>query len=293
VKSAKITKSAIYIPTKNREAFAVKCATSLVRLDLGIPIILVTERQRAKALKMSWTEEMISTCALMTMNAKDKGIGYARDYILKSAYRWGLWSIAMIDDDQEMKGDILGWLRAARRTDVVGIGAWKSYYGLLWSGTNVANNIKEKAPAGLYGCTGAQGHQAVALNTYNAMAVGGYDPALRWGEDGDLARKGIATGYPWWVYTGAIAGDFATQRFLRANKVGGLQTPGALDNVEANHLKCHSRYPQYVSCPPKRYSVKWKKMWADNLSWPMDNWPPGNTRSDRPYDWRRVMEYDE
>lgn len=278
--------SAIYIPTKNREDFAVRCALSLVNLRLGLPIILVTEKQHMGPLKRAWTSEL-NFCTVVALNAKDKGIGYARHAILKNAHACGLKSIAMIDDDQDMRGDIKSWLRLAGRIDVVGIGAWKGYYGLLWSRTAIAENAKSRENPGLYGCAGAQGHQAIALNVENALRVGGYDPALRWGEDGDLARKGIACGYPWWVYTGAIAGDFATQRYLRANKVGGLQTPGALDSVVANHYRCNDRFPNYVSCPPARYAVKWKKMWGDKIpNWPMESWPPGNVRSDRPKDWR-------
>lgn len=280
---------AIYIPTKNREEFAIRCAMTLVNMKLGLPIILVTERQHIGPLKRAWREELRADCHIELLSVKDRGIGYARHVIVRKAFSERFDTIAMIDDDQEMFGDISGWLKAANRPDVVGIGAWKGYYGLLWSKTAVAEGVKRLglADAGLYGCAGAQGHQATVLNVNAALDVGNYDPNLRWGEDGDLARKGISYGYPWWVYTGVKAGDFATQRYLRANKIGGLQTPGALDSVIANHYRCHDRFSRYVSCPPARYAVKWKKMWGDYVrGWPMDSWPPGNVRSDRPKDWR-------
>jgi hypothetical protein len=286
-----MVKSAIYIPTKCRPAFAAKCARSIADLKTGLPIYLVTEKQHFSELESAIKSESISGGTLgayiLSLNGSNRGIGYARQAILEHADARNVHTIAMIDDDQDMRGDVGGWLQMARRSDVVGIGAWKGYYGLLWSNTAAYRNVKEDQDPGLYGCTGAQGHQAVAFNVANALKVGGYDPEVKWFEDGEMARQAIASGRPWWVYTGVQAGDFATQRYLRENDPGGHNSPGANDGPLANHRRVQAKWPKYISAPPKRYSVQWRKMWRDYLpEFPLHNWPPMNTRSDSTWGWR-------
>jgi hypothetical protein len=283
-----MTRHAIYIPTKSREEFAAKCARSLSKLNTGIPIYVTTEEQHSEDLYEALAAESKRGgrmgVSVYDIPRNDIGLGATRQEILKHAKRHKLDSIAMIDDDQDMKGDIAGWLEVALREDVVGVGAWKGIYGLLDNKTELAEWVKAKKHPALFACSGGHGHQAFAFNVRNAFQVGGFDEWARWYEDGEMLFKTIKSGRPWWIYTGAVAGDFASQKFLREHKMGGMFAPGSCDmGEEAIYKIWQAKWPKYLSPGKKR--LKLKLMYQDYCPEFAETWPPQNTRSSEAWDW--------
>jgi hypothetical protein len=276
-------KSAVYIPTRRRIPYLLR-AVEAARKALGeseTPIIIAADNQEIagiwKALeKSNWTGE-VQTLAVKPNN---KGIGYARKAIMKDAENAEFETIAMIDDDQIVRGDLPGLLRIAARADVTGVGAYEGIHGLFSRGTEMVKNHKEP---GTWLHSGSLGYHTWALNVDNVQNVcGGFDPKLRFAEDVELARESYrCRGVPWMIYTGAT-----TSSMLKHNpgpEFGGVAEKDRTEGFAEMHRIVYPRWPDFVSAPPAKYRCSWKKLAETYLA--TSAWPLENIRTEIAYDW--------
>ena len=272
-------KSAIYFPTKGRPEL-VRRAIGRVRQHNAsrYPVYAVTERDAGLGLR-----DITDMGAIpLWLPRKGRGIGYARQAIVEHAAVSGFLSLAMIDDDQLVSGNIEQWLAAARRPDVVGVGAFKSYYGLLYRGTQMV--ITYRRP-NLWLHKGSAGYQAFALNVATTVALGGFDPRLRCFEDTELARKGIyQRGIPWFIYTGVLTADQKSRAAMRELGSSSARLADGVDPaIRLSHEIVHDRWPGYVSPPDRRFRCSWKQMIQNYTT--ITPWPLENIVTRRPWDW--------
>jgi hypothetical protein len=274
-----MSNSAVYIPTKQRTEFAIKAA---VILDADIPVYIVSERQHQSDIIAALKKIPRAPVEPVFLKGRDRGVGYARNAVIQHADMYGYESIAMIDDDQLVSGDVSGWLEAATREDVTGIGAYKSIYGLLCGKTEITRSYREP---GVWLTKGSVGHQAIAVNVANVLGLDNYDASLREFEDHEICRAAYEEyGAPWFIYTGVFSKDQITRK--NAHLVGGgIHSVGDKFDFyhEQSHRVVHERWPEYVSAPGSRYRCAWKRLVTDFTS--LEAWPLEDVRSEAPWDW--------
>lgn len=276
--------TAIYIPTKNRPQFLVKCLANLeaeiAREDIPVHLIVVSEARYKAEVKAALSTVRNVGVWPVWLRQEDRGIGYARAAIVRHAARAGYVSAAMVDDDQLVRGNIGTWLELASREDVTGIGAWKSWYGRNFMGTELASGYGKPANPGLYLCK--FGFCSVAFNVANVMECGNYRPELRSFEDTDMIMKSVATlRLPWYVYNGTFAGDVTIQKEQRAD---GTSTFNPQSRAEAGELM-RKFWPGYTSAPGKKLAILFKRLVADYMPELWERWPMENIRTDEAWDW--------
>jgi hypothetical protein len=281
-------KYAVYIPTRDRTRYLIRAIRAvheaLAAQDATVPVHVTTARQFQRE-----TGEAITRSRLALPMWRDgrewsepaKGIGYARDLCVRHANARGYKAIVMIDDDQVIKGDLMGLLAAASRDDVVGIGAWESIHGLFSRGTAMAENYREP---GIWLHNGSLGYHCFGLNVGNVQYVGGFDPKLRMAEDVELARyayKGMNV--PWYIYTG-----ISTNGMLRQNpgpEFGGVSMD---DRSAESWARVHQAFfdrwgERYISRPPAKYRCRWRNFITDCLN--VDDYILGNIHTTKAFDW--------
>lgn len=274
-------KAAVYIPTRGRPECALKAAVSAS--SYGLPVYIVTERENSHEYRgIKWPS---NTGGLTTPNHKTGGIGYVRAWIMNHAAEYGYKVAIQIDDDQVIRGDVAGLAKLAEREDVMGIGTWKSVYGLMFQGTRMAVNAREHhiQEPGLFLHRGSLGYQVMALNVANVMKAGNFDKTLRAFEDVELCRAGMNSLFlPWMIYTGAQGVNQMSTKDIRAIYGGGC---GDDEDVRRYlHGILHTRWPTYVSSPlTSRYRMSWKKMFRECVL--PSTWPPEDVQTFEAFDW--------
>lgn len=272
-------KSALYIPT-NRPGMILgavrEAQRTIASCSYTLPIYVVIESQHrsevAKWLRGTGVRPLM-------LPRDDMGIGYSRHRAVSHASRAGYDTIIMLDDDEKIKGNIPQWLRVASRDDVVGVGSYRSIYGLLYKDTLMAQAAKAKQDM-TFLHRGSAGYQSFALNVANAMEAGNFNMSLRSYEDHELCRQGMARlGLPWYIYTG-VRGD---DRVPRSQQRGHLGEPGSPARAQG-HQVVSQLWPEFISAPPKRHMCRWSKlihMYLDVKSYPLED-----ISTSSPYDWR-------
>lgn len=282
--------NAVFIPTRMRTKLLLRCIKNWERDD-RFSLFAVTDKQFFSPVhEMLWE----TSAKVMTLKKNDRGIGYARNQILHMAEAMGLKSFLMCDDDaypmaapEDNMESMYEMLRFARRRDVVGIGAWQAIYGMMLGNTALSTAADRaagrKAEHAAFLTRGSVGTQLVAINTKNALGIGGYDPHLGVGEDQELIRRGIANGFPWYIYASANANT--ENRFTE----GGISSlPKSVEEIATkSHRITKAKWPEYtrISEDGTRVFVRWKKMYDNfipGLEWPLENTRAGG----RPFEWR-------
>jgi hypothetical protein len=242
----------------------------------SIPIHVVAEKTERRETELAIRSLPVTPVFLAQT---EQGIGYARNAIVRDAKWRGYKSIAMIDDDQIVKGNLIGLLRTAARHDVTGVGAWKRLYGLYFRGTDLAAHHDE---TGVWLHSGSLGYQCFALNVKNALTVGNFDNKLRRMDDVELARRSYRVlSIPWFIYTGAEATDLL--RLNPGDNMGGIQPEDRAAGILKDHKRAFAAWPGFVSEPPAKYRCFWKKLaqaYVDINSWPLEN-----IRTYEEWDW--------
>jgi hypothetical protein len=249
-----------YIVTRNRINNLKKVVPTWLERD--IPVVLVTEFSETRMhtdliREMGWRGKVIQDGPPQP----DRGIGWARNWVVRNAARQGLESFIMSDDDMKPAAgaDMNLLLAEAAKPGVLGVGAVRPLHDWFSGGAITANS-------GLILCPSGWGMQLFALNTRLALTVGNFDRKLDClGEDHELMRQGIVRGFPWAVhcdiYCDAIGARYAP---------GGLNAyAGSTMARKAGELRCHTllheRWPLYVSDPARPMRVAWQKMLNDYI----------------------------
>lgn len=285
-----MAESAIYICTKNRLAYVTKCLQQLdetlyeSRGGYGSPQVayVVSETQYQADIKHLFAIWNSFEVKPVWLKSQERGLGYARNRAVAHASSQGYKSIGMIDDDQLLKGDIAGWLAAAKRDDITSLGAYKRIYGLFFGASAM---VAHKDEPGVWLHKGNAGNMAVALNVANVIEIGNYGQDQRYMEDHELCRNNYAKrGCPWFIYTGVHAGDIGTMKETRAQAGGMTAADRSLEARAKIQQMNHETWPEYVTAPPKRYRCNWRKMIEDCTN--IATWPLEDIRTDEPWDWQ-------
>jgi hypothetical protein len=272
--------AAIYIPSNRPDMMsgaveAVQKAQAACSLTL--PVYVTVEPKQVKEA----TRNLHGSGARISHLSRDRmGIGYARNRIVQHAARTGYEVILLIDDDEKIRGNLPRMLQLARRSDVLGIGSYRSIYGLLYKDTIMAQAAKANESM-LFLHKGSAGYQSFALNVSNALIAGNFNPKLQAYEDHELCRRGMVELHlPWYIYTG-VRGD---DRVPRAQQSGHLSEPGNPARAEA-HAIVARLWPNYISAPPKRHMCQWKKLVQQFVG--ARSYPLEDISTTIRYDWKK------
>jgi len=252
---------AIYIPTLSRIDSLIKIMPAW--LEYGYPIVLVVDPMELKQhVQFRDDQGWQGYVSIARVPFNDRGMGYKRRYCVQHAYEMGWDSIIMSDDDHKPRaGTEAGLLlNVAEKPDMLGIGATVQIYARFTGG-----RINDMHGPILW--PGGAGFSVYGLNIRNVLEVGSFDPELHsFGEDAELRREGIASGFPWYVHAD-VRVDAVNQR----NSPGGFMAKydGSLAARTAAERECraliYERWPQYVSHPDKPPRMAWQRMLNDYI----------------------------
>jgi hypothetical protein len=252
----------VYICTRDRLSNLSKVVPRWLEQDFRVVLVVEPEQEETHsdlADEMGWPEEGKIIVDVVPLPRSNRGIGYSRHYAVSHAQQQKLKSIIMADDDirpsQEQTMHHL--ITEAKKPGILGVGAVNRYVDHMNGGALSANS-------GVILCPGGWGGRLYGLNVNKAVILGNYDVKLDClGEDDELKRQGIAAGIPWAVHCDVWA-DSIGSRF----QPGGVQAYVGLDRTsreERNHWLIHKTWPEYVSCPPKKFRMEWQKMLTDYI----------------------------
>lgn len=258
----------IFFPSRDRVEVLRKTLPSW--LDAGAErygiTILVEAKERYAYAEMA---RSLSPDIKVQSLKKRTGVAQSRQLAFKTAYRAGLRSFLISDDDVRMKDDPGELLRQARRKNVLGVGAYFSIYGLVYgiqpyTGTWMLKNSW-------------MGYACYALNVRNMRKIGGYDSTfVGTGQlDQGTAIKGITElGILWRICTDVQASRIIKERTPNS---GGIDTMIKKMRLKPRdelrhewHKLAYHRYPEYVNDPRNckkrecKMRYNWRKMIAEN-----------------------------
>ena len=244
----------VYIPTMSRYGNLAKIIP--LWLKQGFQVRLVVEasefRKHVTFRDRDWAKSEVRVIPV----PGGRGVGRARQFCVLHAHETGLRSLIMSDDDMRPARDsnMSLLLDAATDPGVLGIGAVRSIHDRFTGGAVSANS-------GAILCPGGWGFQLFALNVQNTLKVGNFDPRLHsYGEDGELARQGIALRIPWQVHC-----DVKCAAIGKRYEPGGINARFAQPEYRTQaEVQClaiiHDRWPEYTNAPDKPLRVAWQKM---------------------------------
>ena len=255
----------IYIPTRGSvKRFKLLSKAILSIQPYGLPIYLILH-------KKSDLGELGGVQGTETIFANhNQPMGTIRNIAIHDAAKRGYRSILLMDDDHSIRkgSDILGMLKFAERKDVVGVGAWKSIYGMFYvdkrGGLDRPTKLKiaaEKFKRQAFLTVSGNCFGVFALNIKDPLD---FNPALNVLEDAELEMRTVGLGIPWYIYGGVHA-------ISNANRY----TAGGLDDhpvsrqtsltIARNHMLKH--WGEYVTLQSTdgRYRTKWAKLANDFL----------------------------
>ena len=246
----------VYIPTMGRYDNLKRIVPAW--LAQGIQVRLVVDRSEFPQHR-DLREEMGWRDRVQVLAARGSGIGAARRFCVSHASQSQLPSIIMSDDDMRPTTEAWPLLTEAARPGVLGIGAVRPIHDFFTGGAVSRNH-------GVILCPGGWGFQLFGLNVRAAIEVGNFDSKLHTaGEDAELARNGIARGYPWLVHC-----DVECATIGARYAPGGINTrfrePEDRTQAEWECLELiHKRWPIYTNPPDKRLRMAWQKMLDDYI----------------------------
>jgi hypothetical protein len=242
----------------------------------ALPIFVMAEPRYVDDVRAALKPTIATTVRLRD---DSRGIGYSRYHAVKHAASQAFDSIAMVDDDEKIRGNVREWLELAEEDDVVGVGSFRSIYGLLYKDTDMVAAARKKQEH-LFLHKGSAGYQSFALNVRNTLRAGNFDPGLRAFEDHELCRQGMRNlGLPWYIYTGVNGEDLVPRTQQTGERISQRG-----DGYHQAHGIVWNRWPGYISRPGKRYSCQWKKL-VERYVHPC-YWPLEDILTLNPFDWR-------
>lgn len=232
-------KRVVYIPSRGRVHNIVKVIPRW--LEQKYEVRVVVEAKDFDEYHAAIKPTKAGRVKLLVLPESDRGIGYARQWILEhAAFKWNgrhkinsekaLSSFIMADDDVMPKTPGKGWTnnmvrlqQAVESGKYIGCAAVHGYQDFTTGGflkKELANpRVTDSgatvigrpclAPTGLFG-------QCFAINTYRALVeVGGFDPELTVAyEDNDFMMRCVSRGVPWLFHSGVwmdrLGGRFET-----------------------------------------------------------------------------------
>jgi hypothetical protein len=266
-------KSVVFIPTKRRLHCLEKVLPKWQEQDVEIHI--VGEREDTPShLELISGSPFKNVHSVLTLPKSNRGIAYARSWIVDLADSWGIARIIMADDDLYPHPDSdVNRLMEFDRLRTLGIGAMLPFYGLTFGN----NTIRERDDPLLM--TNAMGKRLFSLDIARALKCGNFDSRLHtFGSDNEIVREGIARyGYTWYVHAG-----------VQGVSIGGRHEQGGLNALHDEdedrraqaefscHRMMHERWPEYINKPRMGGNLvcRWKKMldefcpdWKKRINW--------------------------
>jgi len=253
----------VYIPTLSRLEMLQKTVPRWMEQELNIRLVVPPAQiddHRELAADLEWTRNGVQVLKLP--DNLSYGLGAARHYIVKNAARRNLKAIIISDDDHRPKRGTNMWdlIAAAMDPDALGVGASRSLTDRFNGGALTRNS-------GVILCPGGWGFTVFGLNIDNALWCGNFDPALHtFADDAELARNGIARGLIWRMHC-----DVWIEQMNNRYDPGGMNSLFGEDverrreSEKDNLTLLHSRWPDYVAPPDRKYRMSWSKMLTDYI----------------------------
>jgi glycosyltransferase involved in cell wall biosynthesis len=250
----------VYIPTMNRIDNLRKVIPHWLEQEFQVRLVVErSEYPRHVALKNK--EGWDSKVYILPTPLSGRGIGYVRSYCVSHAHKTALKAIIMSDDDLYIHSDSDAYelIDVALKPNVLGVGATRSIHDRFTGGA-----ISKRDDVIL--CPGGWGFQLFGLNVITALECGNFDRRLHsWGEDAELARRGIVNGIPWLVHCGVTSVPI-NKRY----SPGGIST--RYSNIDKRHAGeregmdiIYKMWPEYVNEPDKRPRMAWQNMLDDHI----------------------------
>jgi len=263
----------VFIPTRNRGELLRKVLTKWQLQRSVTEVIAVCEKWESGRTR-AITNEFKRT-SVLRLPKSNKGINYARNYIVSEADRIGLDRLIMADDDiyPNASSDVerlFEW----EGLNCLGMGIMVPFYGLQFGNKTMQSENRPLMSKG------ALGKRLFSLNVLKVIEAGNFDPdfASGWGDD-ELVRDGMyklqAT---WYVHAG-----------VKGTSIAGRYTPGGLNDFHAesyesrlwgqfnSHQLIYEKWGEkYVNVPTHggRLVFQWKKFmndyvpdWQDRIDW--------------------------
>lgn len=211
--------SAVYIPSRQRAQLLKQSLPEIVRC--GLPIYVAVEKEDVGAYSALLNELSLWSTELVILPESNRGVTYARQFVLEQAARRGHAYFATIDDDHSCSK--LGLLIDALKYTVPNAGGVAAYMGFY------KHFLKLDPDQGVVELTRGFGMNAYALNTEYCLKVGGYDLRLPRRQDNDIRMQLYLAGHPWYIHTGVPL----IQRGQCYTTNGGIQSlPQTMDEME-------------------------------------------------------------
>lgn len=260
----------VFIPTRNRAQLVERVLPKWSQQDDVRAILVVEKWERGKYTRVAGRHADV-----LCLPRSNRGINYARAWIVREADRMGLENIIMSDDDLFPRPDSdINRLFEFGDLQCLGIGIMLPFYGLMF-GNDVIKAHNEPMMS-----LGGLGKRCFSLRVSEALMIGNFDARLHsgWGDD-ELVRQGIADlGFTWYVHAG-----------VHGTSIAGRHTPGGLNDLhhEDDEERLRAQYschkiiynkwgPEFISKPKLhgRLICQWKKMfemyvpnWEDRVTW--------------------------
>lgn len=246
-------KYAVVIVSRNRPEMLYK--TLPVWQRQGLPVFVFTEPGQTAVYAAAASE--YKNVTVKGHRLPDRGVGYARMASTDYMFRQGFDAFIMADDDTvPAKGNVRVMLDFVARRKGLCCAGWMPQYGLwLKNGNEIAKDPDYVIPRG------ASPDRCFAVNSVLAIQAGNFDHRLRALDTQELNRRGIASGYMWWVHTGVHL-----KNMLPPHAPGGIdshvKTQGLTrqEMMYADQKIIYADWPDFVAPPGKRMSTRWLKM---------------------------------
>jgi hypothetical protein len=263
----------VFIPTRARAHCLVKTLPKWEQQRYVERVVLVVEKwELGKHKRLAKQYKNVEVMRLPNVN---RGINFARHWIVEEADRLGLLKIIMSDDDLYPKPDSdVTQLFEFYDLNTLGIGIMLPFYGLMFGNKTIKYADKPLMSKG------GLGKRLFSLDVKRVLEVGNFDPKLwsGWGDD-ELVRQGIKDlGATWYIHPG-----------VHGVSIAGRHTKGGLNDLNGENktrrqqaeFSCHQYIyhkwgPEYINEPKLggRLVCQWRKMfddfvpnWRERVTW--------------------------
>lgn len=260
----------VYIPTRDRRDLLERVLKKWNEPEPTHEIYLVVERwEQGRYGKLA---ERFPNVEIMVLPRINKGINYARNWIVRDAYRRHLSQIIMADDDLYPRPNAdVNRLFEWNNLNCLGIGIMMPYYGLMFG-----NHTMKEEDRPLMS-KGALGKRLFSVNIERAIDIN-FDVRLHsgWGDD-EWVRDGMAMEQATWYVHAGVNGVSVANRYTKGglNSLhGGNLARRELGQKQSQQIIYKKWGPEYVSDPLGPMRFQWKKFlnkfvpyWEDRIDW--------------------------
>jgi len=261
----------VFIPTRARYDLVERIIPKWNEQVEKPELYLVVERWERG--RYSGIARKFDNVEVLVLGKSNKGINYARRWIVQEAARSNLKKIIQADDD----------LFPHPSTDVrklfdfdglptLGLGVMMPYYGLMFGNDTI------KAADRPLMSKGALGKRLFSLNVQDVIDIGNFDARLHsgWGDD-ELVRDGMAQKQYTWYVQAAVKGVSIANRFTPGgiNHFHQEDVTSRLAGQEVSHNIIYKKWgAEFVSTPGGAMRFQWKKFmnkfvpdWETRIDW--------------------------